>query len=286
MRRFLIIATGLALLATASAAGAADPCRQRLGERHTAVKAIDASTALLDDGTEVRLAGILAPEPPVAEAAGEPLTSWPFLEDAKAALTTLIAGKTIALPTGPRKLDRYGRLRSDLLIADGKTANSVAVALVGAGMARVFPLNDDRVCTSLLLEAETLARSQKLGLWRAEAYSVRSPAKPKELSRYQDQFVIVEGTVTEVSETGGRVFINFGPRWRQDFTAVVEKRNRKRFQQAGIELTALNGARVRVRGYLGYAYGPALGLEIPALLEIITPAPEKPAAEAALDPGR
>ena len=106
MFRLLILSLGLASLATVTAAKDAGQCRQRLGEKHTVVRVLDAATVLLDDATEVRISGIIPPEPPLADGPATPAAGWPYLDAAKVALEALAANQTIALPAGARKLDR------------------------------------------------------------------------------------------------------------------------------------------------------------------------------------
>ncbi len=71
----------------------------------------------------------------------------------------------------------------------------------------------------------------------------------------------------------GRVFLNFGADWRTDFTISASRATRNRFEAAGVRLETLDGAVVRVRGWLQEENGPMIILTHPAQLDIID-APE------------
>ena len=67
----------------------------------------------------------------------------------------------------------------------------------------------------------------------------------------------------------GRVFLNFGLDWRTDFTAVADEDAAARFSEAGMDLRALEGAVIRVRGWLFALNGPAIALRHPAQIELV-----------------
>ena len=67
----------------------------------------------------------------------------------------------------------------------------------------------------------------------------------------------------------GRLFLDFGRRFNQDFSIVIPRGARAAFAAAGVDLKALAGKRVRARGVLYIWGGPALELRIPTALEIV-----------------
>jgi hypothetical protein len=75
--------------------------------------------------------------------------------------------------------------------------------------------------------------------------------------------------VQRVGESGGRTFLDFGRRYTQDFTIVVPRASQSAFQAAGIDLKAMRGKRVRVRGVLYSFGGPAIEARLPAALEVL-----------------
>ena len=65
----------------------------------------------------------------------------------------------------------------------------------------------------------------------------------------------------------GRVYLNFGAIWTQDFTVSVSKPNLRRFEASGMTWTALEGRRVRVRGVVAEGGGPLIEVAFPEEIE-------------------
>ncbi len=234
---------------------------------------VDAATLALNDGSLVRIAGILPPSAPAGDlaiAGGE----WPPLQAATAALERLVIGKTVALAERTPKKDRYGRLRTDLLLVGETPPLSFAVQIVRAGHARVYLFDKDRVCADALFAAEAAARREAVGLWRLEAYRGRPSSRPREIALLAGQLVIVEGRVLDVGESHGRSYLNFGSRWREDLTIVISRRLTTRFRKLGIDIGGLGGKRVRVRGFVAVDRGPLIRLTVVDHLEFVDAAPK------------
>lgn len=232
---------------------------------------IDAETLRLDDRSEVRLAGILAPRPPDA---AEDTSFWPPATEARAALEAMVAGRTVEIGfAGPRQ-DRYGRSVAHVFVVGQGRREWVQGALLAAGHARTFQLGDG-ACLEELLSHERLAFAAGRGLWASAAYQVRSAAAIGELMRYRHTLQLVEGEVVDVAEVRGRIYLNFGDSWRTDFTAGIE---RPRATGWPADLKALKGERVRVRGFIERRNGPYVDLQHPAQLEVLAATPEPPAA--------
>jgi endonuclease YncB( thermonuclease family) len=243
-------------LAMAPASAAGIGCGG-LGEPFAIVQAVgarDAVTILLSDGREVRLAGVAVPAL-VHEAAGP----------AKDALHALVAGRPVALH-GAGNPDRYGRLTADVMVAAGDRA-WVQDELVRLGMAYAAP--GSSACAPELIARERAARRQGAGLWGAGALSVMSAAASQPLPTNTGDFAVVEGRVVRVGEGNGRIFLDFGRRFDRDFSLVVPREAQASFAKAGLDLRALSGKRVRVRGVLFEQGGPAMELRSPAALEVI-----------------
>jgi len=91
------------------------------------VQVTDGRSFVLDDGREIRLAAIEVPA--VADAAGKA---------AQAALTAMIAGRTLALRPADQVPDRYGRTVAFATAAAGEAPERPIVhALLAAGHARI-----------------------------------------------------------------------------------------------------------------------------------------------------
>ena len=99
-------------------------------------------------------------------------------------------------------------------------------------------------------------------------YAVRSPDADK-LAQDMDSFQIVEGIVTSTAKVRDKIFLNFGANYKTDFTIYVNKVGQKRFKSAGFDLLSLEGAKVRVRGWVEMQNGPMMILDHLERLEVL-----------------
>lgn len=210
----------------------------------------------LADGREVALPHLLRPD------------LWiPGAVEAERAAAQSMAdralGATVRVDLGSAARDRYGRLRGRVRLADG---TDLALAMVAAGRALVLAEPDaDPTRLSALLAAEAAARAAGLGFWR-DGFFRLAAAEPYDGP--VDGFAIVHGTVQRVGRSGRRVFLEFGADWRDDFTAGLDAAAVRRFEKAGLELDALQGRRVLVRGWVRRWNGAFLDLSDPAQLQV------------------
>lgn len=247
-----------ALWAAASPAGAAPSWRV------TAV--IDGDTLALEDGRQVRLAGIEAPHPPARTDAGDG-RSWPMAEAATAALADLALGRQVSV-RGEAITDRHGRLLAHLQREDGLWLQG---ALLAAGHARVHTRPDSRGFAAAMLAAEETARQAGRGIWRSQAYEVRWASDPADLARHRDSFQIVEGRVLHVHKGGGEAYLDFGEDWRTDVTVHLGRAAMRAAAEAGIDPLSFEGRRVRVRGWIGLRNGPMIEITHPEQIERLEP---------------
>lgn len=250
--------------------GASDPsasqCTLRPGPKHTATRVIDVETVLLDDGKELRLAGILGPR---ARDAGASPGAWPAEEAAKAALAALVLGKEIELAYSKRSTDRYGRHIAHAFLDTAGSRTWVQGALLGAGHARAAALPGDGACFAELLAHERLARDARAGLWTLPLYGAQSAARTRQLLAARSSFQIVRGKITGISETRSAFFLNFGDDWKSDFTVRVPRRALKHDAALAGRLKALEGQWFEVRGWIERRNGPMISIENPS--EIAAP---------------
>ena len=252
---------GALAVAPASAAGFAG-CRG-LGQPFAIAEAAgarDALTIRLADGREVRLAGIAVP----ADFTGTAESA----RRAIAALDAMVAGRRVALHGAAQTTDRYGRLVAQVTVI-GATELWPQGELLLAGMAYASPESATSDCATALVERENAARRMRAGLWRDEAFAVKSASATQSLRDSAGGFAVIEGTVLRVGEAGGRLFLDFGRHYSRDFSLVVPREAQAGFAKAGLDLRGLSGKRVRVRGVLFDRGGPAMELRTPAALEII-----------------
>jgi endonuclease YncB( thermonuclease family) len=224
---------------------------------------VDGRTVRLTDGREVRLAGIDVPSRDDAAARA-----------AKAALESAVIGHRIALLRLGSGSDRYGRTVA--LIADqpgpstepAEITKTVQWSLLAQGLARVAARVGDMACAVELLAAEQRARAAGLGLWTDPYYVIGKAEDPAGILAARGHLAVVEGKVLSVRESGSTIYVNFGRRWSDDFTVTVPKRNKRTFTAAGLDLKALAGHRVRVRGILEERAGPWIEVTRPEQIEI------------------
>jgi endonuclease YncB( thermonuclease family) len=258
-----------------------DSCTLTAGEKRSVVRIVDAETVRLDDGTEVRLVGALAPRSPDLRPDAQP---WRAEERAAAALSALVLGRSVALATSGRKTDRYGRTLAHLFVDAGGEQVWVQGEMIVSGNARAYGIPGSYACMRELLAHERAARNERAGLWADAAYSVRSARRTRELLARRNSYEIVAGTVAKVATTKARTYVNFGRDWRSDFTAGIEAKVLRANPEWAKTLGAMEGRRVEVRGWIQYRNGPYIDIEDPsqiALADDELPGATEPASPAA-----
>ncbi|MDP6874388.1 MAG: thermonuclease family protein [Alphaproteobacteria bacterium] len=252
MRLFIII------LLLCTGPGAAAPL-VKSGQGRV-VEVVDGDTLFLDDGVQVRLVGIQAPKLPLGR---RNFKTWPLAEEAKRALETLSLDRVVKLSYGGRRTDRYGRALAHLHREDGLWLQE---QLLRQGMARVYSFRDNRAVVPEMLAAEQAAREGKLGIWGPRWYRIW---QQEELHRGLEGFFLIEGTVLKTAQIRGRIYLNFGQDWRQDFTITIAPRDRKLFERSGFAHGAMVGQRLRVRGWLKHFNGPSIEATHPEQIELL-----------------
>lgn len=206
-------------------------------------KIISGDEVSLADGRVLRLAGV--------KAASSEAEAW-LRAQAEGHAARLQAVST----------DRYGRTAATLYL-DGHDL-PVQDDMLRAGMAFVYPLTGGEAYVDNLLAAEATARAEKRGFW-AQAFVPADEAAP-----LIGHYGFVEGVVTDVARVGGKVYINFGEDWRDDFTITIRAKNVKMFRQAGVDPMAFKGRTVRVRGWVTRDSGPGVTVTDPRQIEMVS----------------
>lgn len=230
------------------------------GGQATVLEVVDGDTLVLEDRTEVRLAGIQAPKLPLGRPGFE---TWPLAQEAKQALAGLTLGRVVTLTFGGRRMDRYGRLLAHLHLSDGRWIQGEMLAL---GLARVYSFADNRALVEEMLALERAAREASRGIWSHPFYRVIGV---EETPSFIDSFQLVEGRVLKVAVVKSRGYLNFGPDWREDFTISIAPRDRKLFEADGARLEDLEGRLVRVRGWIKSFNGPMIEATHPEQIELV-----------------
>lgn len=256
------------LLSAAPGAGAAaaPETLQPAGEAQV-VDVVNGATVRLATGDTARLAGIDAPrmtERMTGRITGRNGRPRPHAEASRRALAALVLDRRVRLFHAGRRTDRYGRLLVHLFVGP----RWVQGELVSAGHVRVRSYAGNRQRIAELLAREDRARRTGLGLWAHRRYAVRTPISVR---RDLDSWQIVEGTVKAVAAFRDVTYLNFGDNWRTDFTVRIGARARRLFQRNGIDLRALKGLNIRVRGWVRSRNGPLIVATHPEQIERLTP---------------
>jgi endonuclease YncB( thermonuclease family) len=225
----------------------------------------DGDTVILDNGLTVRLIGTQAPKLPLGR---EDFPPWPKAEEAKARLAAIALGKSVEIRHGGETRDRYDRVLGQMFVT-AEPELWVQRQMVAEGLARVYSFPDNRACLAELMAAETSARTMKLGIWADPYYTVRRADRPEAIVERVGQYELVEGRVLLAEKAGGRVFLNFGRHWKQDFTAVIDGRAQRLFADFGLDPLMLEGALVRVRGWVDDRDGPRIEVTHPEQIEVL-----------------
>jgi nuclease-like protein len=207
----------------------------------------DGRTLLLADGREVRLAGI------------------EITDSGRAALQGLIGGAPVRLEASSTDLDRYGRVVAFAFA--GEAQQSLQQALLEQGQARVAARVGSKGCAEPLFAAERAARAGRRGLWADPNFAPLAAENTARLRAERGRFTIIEGKVLSVRESGSTIYVNFGQRWTQGFSAIILRRNQRIFKDAGLEPKRLEGHRIRVRGIVEQRRGPVIEADAPEQFE-------------------
>ncbi len=249
-----IFAVFLAVPAEATQ-GQAKPnvCKSEITRSSTVMRISGPSSLLLDDGSEVVLAGIVMPT--VLDIPAQ-TTTWQPARTSARALAQLVTGQSLQFSVVDKWRDRYGRQRVYAFLNQAGNRIWIQSHLLAQGLARAAVERISQQCAERLLKVEGHAHHQRLGLWRHAAYAFRQADKPWRLIRYRGSYQIVEGTVTAVSQLRSKTFINFGQNRRKDFTAGLFGRISQSARMNGKPLASLKGKRVRIRGWISWRGGP------------------------------
>jgi micrococcal nuclease len=253
--RLLAAAAGMMIMLSAAAAGASEAA---LREEPLAIAEVLAGDLLrLADGRAVRLAGIRV----AAESAGE-RSAERLAEEARATLRSLLDGQMVTLAPAEVPYDRYGRLVGHLERADGVWLQG---ALLERGLAQVQTRPGEAARAGEMLAIEHGARAARRGLWSEPAFMALDAAT---IDDNTGRFRIVRGRVLRVAPTERHLYLNFGADWHADFTVRV-RRAVLNGALAGVDLEALAGRVVEVRGVVLEAGGPLIELSHPEQLQVL-----------------
>jgi endonuclease YncB( thermonuclease family) len=244
-------AAAFLLMASGGQTFAADCALEPQGEGRVAA-VIDPRSLRLEDGREVRLAGIAH--------AGTGRASG------RAALSAIAGGREVTLHGEDDSPDRYGRQGAFVFVTDSE--HSVQSELMRRGEALFSADIAEKNCAAALAAAEGAARDAKLGIW-AEATAIKNAESPGDILSAIGQFTVVEGRVLSVRQAGAITYLNFGRNWTRDFAATISRRIIPAFESANLGPKSLENRRIRVRGVVSSRGGPRIELLRVGQIEVL-----------------
>src|SRR5215204_3423078 len=235
-------AAALLLMASSGQIFAADCALGPQGEGRVAA-VIDTRSLRLEDGREVRLAGIAHAG---TDRAG-----------GRAALSAIAGGREVTLHGEDDSPDRYGRQSAFVFVTGSE--HSVQSELIRRGEALFSADISEKNCAVELAAAERAARDAKLGIW-AEATAIKNAESSGDILSAIGQFTVVEGRVLSVRQAGAITYLNFGRNWTRDFAATISRRIIPAFESANLGPKSLENRRIRVRGVVSSRGAPRIEL--------------------------
>ncbi len=130
-------------------------CAKQL-DAHEVVEVYDGDTIRIDDGRNIRLIGVDAPE------VDSPYTKEePFGKESREHLRKLLAGGKVRIEVGPTPVDRYGRTLAYVYAGDVLVNGRIIQDGWARADVRFSYKNKD-----LFIAYEKEARARKIGMWK------------------------------------------------------------------------------------------------------------------------
>ena len=247
-----------AVLARPAAHAVPIPLSLKACGQFSVAEAVSGDELVAADGSHLILSSIKAPE---VWQATDQYRSWPHAEESRAILNGLVSGQKLALFCEGEDQTLVGKK-----IAHGLTENGhwLQHELVVRGAAIVLPRAGHVAGLGHLRAAESIARTEKTGLWSAMDLE-RKASDDIPTGR----LMIVSGHVKNAARVGNRIFLNFGENWRTDFTVEVPSRALRLFKKLNIDPLAFAEKEIEVRGWVTWRGGPFMRLEGPGQLQVL-----------------
>lgn len=233
----------------------------RMTKSHAMVTdVIDGVTIEIDGKTKVRLAGIWTPW-------NSPDDPGETVKKAQALLSKVTMNRYVRLYQTKNELTgRTNRLGQTLAQVEREDGLWLQGILLYAGLATVMTSESNPESAARMYELEADARKNKRGLWADDRWNVLKPENTKD---YANQYRIVEGKVYSTSLRNNTFYLNFTRSWQTDFTVMIPSSKRVVFAREHIDLMALNGKTIRVRGWVRNFNGPLIEITHPQQIEVL-----------------
>ncbi len=213
-------------------------------------KVIDGDTIELSNGRRVRYIGIDTPE--IRRRVGR---DWkydpePYSLKAKDHNRALVGGERVKLEFDVQKEDKYGRWLAYVYAGD-RMANEELLR-EGYATLHIYPPNTRHL--GLLIDAQEEARVRGAGMWEAV-----KAVSAVDAFRNIGRLCAIRGKVLRVGASRGAVYLNFGERGENGFTAVIYRRNLPFFEEEGISPSRdYEGKYIEVTGRIKDRGGPQI----------------------------
>ena len=240
VNRFIAAALCAQVLFTAYSPARAGGCWFEPQGEGRVVEIVDARSFRLQDGREVRLAGI------------EPIPERVMTGEA---LGGILTNRDVILRGEEDTPDRYGRQPAFVFPVGSET--SVQEELLSQGKALVSATVTNKECAAALMGGENAARREKRGIW-ADRAVIKNAESPGDILTGIGRFTLVEGKVLSVRQAGTTTYLNFGRNWTRDFAVTISRRASAVFEAAGILPKSFENRRIRVRGFVEARGGPRI----------------------------
>jgi endonuclease YncB( thermonuclease family) len=254
LQRLMTIGCVGTFVTLADTPASAEPCAFEPQGEGRVTEVIDGRSFRLDDGREVRLAGI------------EPAFPEKSSAEHGRALATLLAGREVRLHGDDDTPDRYGRQSAFVWRLPDEML--MQRELLAQGEALVSASVTDRECAAALLAAEAAARGEKRGIW-ADPTAIKNAESPGGILAGIGRFTLVEGKVLSARQAGATTYLNFGRNWTRDFAVTIPRRALANLAVTGLAPKSLENKRIRVRGFVEVRTGPRIEVLQAGQIELI-----------------
>ncbi|MEN8169944.1 MAG: thermonuclease family protein [Pseudomonadota bacterium] len=218
-------------------------------------KIIDGDTIVVQHAGKVRLLGINTPEIAHRDRAEEPLG-----KEAHQRLKQLLAGNKVYLEFDQRRRDKYKRLLAHVRLEDGTNINEV---LLREGLARALFLQPNMKHLKYYYQVESEAQEEKRGIWSLPEFKIIQSQKAEQCLK---RFCRLQGKVKRVEIKRNYTYLILVGGVR----VAVHNKNLEQFRTTGIDVKALKGISIVVRGWVGTRKGtPYLHLQHPLQINLM-----------------
>ena len=177
-------------------------------------------------------------------------------------------GTKVQLFPSAEKPDRYGRLPVQAFLGPDATRQWLQGWFLEEGQALFDGKAADDACSKAMLRAERAAFNEGKGVWVSSRTIRFRSHEVEDILEASGRLVVVEGRVLSVGDRKRRLYLNFGRKWREDFTIIADKKGKSAFKGDMGTLQAAKGSFIRVRGIVEMSGGPMIKVTHGAQLQI------------------